>query len=191
MGRIAVGVIRKSHGVLGEASVEPWTDSAERFSELDEVTLVSPDESSTRTSRVESSRTHLGRALVKLEGVDSPEEVRTLRNWTIEIPEEDARALEDGEYFLHDLIGLTVIDTAGRERGFVTGLEEGGGGLLLNVRRPDGKSFDLPFASELCTEIDITGKRIVVALPEGLDDLEAVEGHGTRNTEHGTRNHKH
>ena len=174
-GRIALGVIRKAHGVRGEASIEPWTDDADRFSDLDSVTLVSPEEDVIREVRVESVRVHAGRALVKFSGVESPEEVKTLHNWTVEIPEDDARELDDDEYFLHDLVGLTLIDGEGRERGVVTEVLEGGGGLLLNVRRSDGKQFELPFAADLCTEIDLTAKRIVVNLPEGLEDLDAVE----------------
>lgn len=175
MGRIAIGIIRKAHGVRGEASVEPWTDSPERFEDFDAVTLVSPDDASVREARIESSRIHGGRALLKIQGIETPEQVQLLQNWTIEIPEEEARDLDADEYFLHDLIGLTLVDADGRERGTVHGVEEGGGGLLLNVKRPDGKTFDLPFAAELCTEIDLDAKRIVVALPEGLDDLDAVE----------------
>ena len=170
--RIAVGIIRKAHGVRGEASVEPWTDSAHRFAELENVTLVSPDESSTRDVRVERARAHLGRALVKFAGIDTPEDVQTLQGWTVEIPEEDARELEEDEYFLHDLVGLTLLDANGNERGVVKDVIEGGGGLLLLVQRADGKTFELPFAAELCTEIDLHKKRIVVALPEGLEDLD-------------------
>ncbi|HEX8171647.1 MAG TPA: ribosome maturation factor RimM [Thermoanaerobaculia bacterium] len=173
--RIALGVIRKSHGVRGEASIEPWTDSLERFDDLQSVTLVSPDESQTREARVESVRAHAGRVLVKFSGVDSPEAVQLLHNWTLEIPESEARALEADEYFLHDLVGLTLIDADGNERGVVTEVYEGGGGILLNVKRGDGKTYELPFAADLCTEIDVPGKRMVVSLPEGLDDLEAVE----------------
>lgn len=172
--RIAVGVIRKAHGVRGEASVEPWTDSPERFAELETVTLVSPDEKLTREVRIEAMREHGERALVKFSGIDTPEEVQTLHNWTIEIPQSDARELEEDEYFLHDLIGLTLVDAEGRERGVVTDVYEGGGGLLLNVKRADGREFELPFAADLCTEINIAEKRMVVALPEGLDDLDAV-----------------
>lgn len=172
--RIAVGVIRKAHGVRGEASIEPWTGSVERFTELASVTLVSPDETSTRTVEIEAVREHGGRALVKFRGIESPEEVQTLQNWTVEIPEAEARELEEDEYFLHDLVGLTLFDADGRERGVVTDIFEGGGGLLLHVKRSDGKEFELPFAADLCTEIDIAGKRMVVALPEGLDDLDAV-----------------
>jgi 16S rRNA processing protein RimM len=173
-GRIAVGVIRKAHGVCGEASVESWSDAPDRFDDLESVTLVSPDEAETREVRIESVRTHAGRALVKFFGVDTPEDVRLLRNWTVEIPEEEARELEEDEYFLHDLPGLTLVDAEGRERGVVIDVYEGGGGILLNVKRPDGKEFELPFAADICTEIDLGAKRIVVAIPEGLDDLDVI-----------------
>jgi 16S rRNA processing protein RimM len=174
MSRIAIGILRKAHGVRGEASIEPWTDSLDRFDELETVTLVSPDEKQTRDVAIESSRAHAGRALVKFSGIESPEEVQRLQNWTIEIPEEQARALDEDEYFIHDLIGLTLFDAEGVNRGVVTDVIEGGGGLLLNVRRPDGKEFELPFAADLCTEIDVKAKKMVVALPEGLDDLDSI-----------------
>jgi 16S rRNA processing protein RimM len=168
--RIAVGVIRKPHGVRGEASVELWTDSAGRFSELRDVTLVSPDEATTRPATIESAREHLGRALVKFAGIGSPEELALLRDWTIEIAESEARPLAQNEYFLHDLVGLTLVDAEGRERGRVVGTEEGAGGVLLNVER-DGRKFDVPFAAEICTEVDLAKKRILVSLPEGLDEI--------------------
>jgi 16S rRNA processing protein RimM len=168
--RIAVGVIRKPHGVRGEASVEAWTDSPARFGELRAVTLVSPDETSTRDATIESARTHAGRALVKFAEIATPEEIADLRDWTIEIDERDARKLEENEYFLHDLVGLTLVDAEGRERGMVVDTEEGAGGLLLNVER-DGRRFDVPFAAEICTSIDLAQKRIVVNLPEGLDEV--------------------
>lgn len=168
-GRIAVGVIRKPHGVRGEASVEPWTNSPDRFDDLTSVTLVSPDEASTREVRIENVRVHGGRALLKFEGIDAPEDVEPLRNWSIEIPESEARELEENEYFLHDLVGLTLVDAEGREQGRVVDLYEGGGGILLQVERGNRK-FDVPFASEICTKIDLQSKTMTVALPEGLDE---------------------
>lgn len=172
--RIAVGIIRKAHGVRGEASVEPWTDSLERFHELTEVTLVSPDESTTRPSTIESVREHANRALVKFRGFDSPESLREIQNWTIEIPAEEARELDTDEYFLHDLEGLTLVDAEGRERGVVKEAYEGGSGILLTVRRADGREFDVPFAADICTEIDLAAKRMTVVLPEGIENLDDV-----------------
>jgi 16S rRNA processing protein RimM len=177
-GRIAIGVIRKPHGIHGEASVELWTDSAERFDEVRGVTLVSPDSAESRPAEIESVRAHAGRALVRLAGVDSPEAVAALRNWTIEIDERDARSLEEDEYFLHDLIGLRLIDASGSERGVVVDAVEGGGGILLDVQRKDGSRFDVPFASTICTKIDLPARSIEVEFPKGLDDLDSVEATG-------------
>ena len=174
MNRIVVGVIRKAHGIRGEASVEPWTDSPGRFNELREVTLVSPDESETRQIEIEAARPHHDRALVKFAGIESADDLRDLQNWTIEIPQTDARKLDADEYFLHDLIGLMLVDREGRQIGEVRDVYEGGGGMLLNVEGPGGE-FEVPFAAEICTEIDLPGKRIVVDLPEGIEDLAHVE----------------
>ena len=173
--RIAVGVIRKPHGIHGEASVELWTDSAERFDRLADVTLVSPDSSQLRPAAIESVRAHGGRALVRLAGIDSPEAVAELRNWTIEIDERDARSLDEGEYFIHDLIGLTLVDSAGTRRGVVAEAMEGGGGILLEVERKDGSRFDVPFAASICTRIDMAARTMLVDLPKGLDELDSVE----------------
>ena len=168
---IALGVIRKAHGVRGEASVEPWTDSPERFTELTSVTLVSPDEKVTRAATIEGVRIHAGRALVKFSGIESPEELRAVQNWTVEIPDDQAKALEEGEYFLHDLIGLTLVDAEGSERGKIVEVEETAGGVLLVVQGPK-RRFDVPFVTEICTNIDLGEKRITVNLPEGLEDLD-------------------
>ena len=174
MSRIAIGILRKAHGVRGEASIEPWTDDLDRFDDLETITLVSPGDKELRELTIERWRPHAGRALIKFAGIDTPEDVQRLQNWTVEIPEDQARELDEDEYFLHDLVGLTLFDADGKERGVVTEVIEGGGGLLLSVKRPDGKQFEVPFAADLCTEIDVQAKKMIVALPEGLDDLDAV-----------------
>ena len=148
-------------------SVEPWTDSFERFEQVSNVILVSPDESTTREATIESARAHGDRALVKFEGIT---DVDSLRQWTIEIPEEKARRRDKNEFFLHDLVGLQLVDKDGRNRGETIEAYEGGGGVLLNVRRADGKTYEVPFAESICTEIDLKRKRIIVDLPEGIDE---------------------
>lgn len=173
MSRIALGVIRKAHGVRGEASVEPWTDSIDRLTEIDHATLVSPDEKETRAVSIESTRVHSGRVLVKFAEFDSPEALRDVQSWTIEIPESEARKLEENEYFLHDLVGLELVDASGRTRGVVADAYEGGGGILLNVKN-GARDYEVPFAQEICREIDLNSKRITVDFPEGLEDLASI-----------------
>lgn len=167
---IALGIIRKPHGVRGEASVEPWTNDAQRFDEVKRVTLVSPDETSTREATIASVRVHGGRVLLAFEGIESPEDVRLFASWTIEIPDEEARKLDADEYFLHDLVGVLLVDAEGNARGEVIDAYEGGGGVLLKVRH-GGSEFEVPFAAGICTSIDVGAKRIVVDLPEGLDEI--------------------
>lgn len=169
---IALGIIRKPHGIRGEASVEPWTDSVDRFSELIDVLLVSPDESQKQPAKIHSVRPHGDRALVRFAGIESPEAVADFQNWTIEIPISEARSLEGDEYFLHDLSGLEVRDAADRLIGQTTDVTEGGGGILLTVRRPDGEAFDLPFVADFCKTVDLAGGRLIVDLPAGLENLD-------------------
>src|SRR3954447_8383129 len=168
--RIALGIIRKAHGIRGEASVEAWSDSPERFADVSSVTLVSPDDSQTRDAAIESVRIHAGRALVKFAGIESPEEVQLLQNWTVEVPSSEARTLDEDEYFLHDLVGLTLIDGDGVARGKVIAIEETGAGVLLVVEGPRGK-FDVPFAADICTKVDLEAKTISVNLPVGIEEL--------------------
>ncbi len=119
---------------------------------------------------IEAARAHGDRALLKFTGIETPEDLVQYRDWTIEIPESEARKLDSDEYFLHDLIGLVLVDSSGAELGRVIDAYEGGSGVLLEVERGSHK-FDVPFASDICKTIDIAGKRIVVDLPEGLDEL--------------------
>jgi 16S rRNA processing protein RimM len=168
---VAVGVIRRSHGVRGEASVELLTDSASRFEELDRVFLVDPKRETVLDAAVVSARPHGERALVRLAGIDSPEDVSRFRNWTIEIPEHEARALDENEFFLHDLIGLDVVDRDGKAIGRVVDVIEGVAQLLLRVETEPGPRFDIPFVEALCPEVDLDQGRLTVDLPEGLIEL--------------------
>jgi tRNA (guanine37-N1)-methyltransferase len=172
--RIAVGVIRKPHGIRGDASIEPWTADVSRFDDLTRVTLVAPQDRELRSAVIDGIRVHGSRLLLHFEGVDSPEAVGELRNWTVEIPASDARTLETDEYYLHDLVGLELIDVDGVSRGVVTVADEAGSGVLLTVKRADGHTYDVPFAASICTEIDIPNKRMRVDLPEGIEDLDAI-----------------
>lgn len=168
---VAVGVIRRSHGVRGESSVELLTDSADRFEELDRVYLVDPGRERIIESSVRGVRAHQDRALVRLDGIDSPEDVARFRDWTIEVPEDEARQLEEDEYFLHDLVGLDVVDMDGRALGRVVEALEGVAQLLLRIETPVGDRFEVPFVDALCPEVDLEAKRLTVDLPDGLLEL--------------------
>lgn len=169
---LAIGILRKPHGVRGEASVEPWTDDPARFEALDHVYLVAPDESRIVEAGVASVRYHGPRVLVRLEGITAPEQLQDYRGWTVEILESDRLPTDEDTYYLYELEGLEMVDPAGAAIGQVVMAIEGGGGVLLTVRQPDGNQFDVPLVKAICSEIDLDRRRIVAELPEGLATLE-------------------
>ncbi|MBW3563256.1 MAG: tRNA (guanosine(37)-N1)-methyltransferase TrmD [Acidobacteria bacterium] len=172
---VAIGVIRKPHGVRGEASVESWTDDPERYTNLRRVILLSPDRTERLDLEVISARSHAGRELVLFSGIETPERIDELRGWTLEIPQDERRELDEGEYWIDELVGLEMVDTGNETLGRVVAVGEGGGGLLLTVRRPEGETFDVPFVGALLPVIDPAEGRIVADLPEGLIDERNAE----------------
>ena len=172
---IFVGIVRKPHGVAGEASVEPWTDDPASLADIERAWLVSPGEDQVVLVNIASIRAHQNRLLIRFAEIDSPESMAGFKNWLLGVRPAEARALEKGEYYLHDLEGLEIVDIDGNVLGRVDLASEGGGGTLLTVRRADGTTFDVPFVREFCREIDPHSGRIVVALPTGMANLDEAE----------------
>jgi len=170
-----LGVIRRPHGLRGEASVEMLTDDPGRLSQLESVLLVSPRRDEILTARIVACRVHKGRALALFDTFRTPEEVSAHRDWSVEIPEDESRTLEEGEYYIHDLIGLEVRDAAGRSIGCVAAALEGSAQLLLRVDRVAGGSFEMPFAGAFVKSVDIEARILVVDLPAGLESLNDPE----------------
>lgn len=171
---VLIGMIRRPHGVRGEASVEMLTDDPARLAEIDSVVLLSPDRTDQIATRVLAARVHKGRSLALFEAFRTPEEVAAHRDWSVEIPLADARELEEDEYYIHDLVGLEVRDR-GRVVGRVTGALEGVAQLLLRIERAAGGSFDLPFAKALVRQVDLEAGTLEVELPDGLETLNDPE----------------
>lgn len=172
---VLLGVIRRPHGVRGEASVEMLTGDPSRLAELDSVVLVSPDRSDSIAARVLSARVHKDRSLARFDAFGSPEEVSAHRNWSVEIPQDEVRELDDDEYFIHDLVGLEVRAADGRSIGRVSGVLEGSAQILIEVARADGGSFAFPFAEAIVTKVDTAAGVIEVDLPDGLETLNDPE----------------
>lgn len=111
-----LGEIVGAFGVCGEAKMVLHTDYPQRFSSLKSVFL-GPEH---REWGLEGTRLHKGQALLQLEGVRTPEDVSRLRGLTVWVPRAEAVALSPGQYYLDDLIGVTVRTESGRELGPVT-----------------------------------------------------------------------
>ena len=135
--RLTVGRIGGPHGVNGEMRMTLLTDAPDRLLEIEHVYLGNSD---TPVS-LDSVRFHGDAALFFLEGVETPEDARKLGGLDVKIAGTDAKPLEEGEYFLYQLIGLRAITPEGDDIGVVVDLMETGANDVL-VIAPDGGSSD-------------------------------------------------
>jgi 16S rRNA processing protein RimM len=119
---------------------------------------------------VAAAREFKGGVIVHFEKVEDRNAAELLKGRTLLIPAEEARPLEDGEFFFHDLVGLEVLSADGVSVGRVVEVYEGGAVQFLGVS--DGEHERLiPFAEAVVREVDIDGGRVVIEAIPGLLDL--------------------
>lgn len=176
---VTLALVKRARGNRGEVAAVSQTNRLERFEEAKEVFLFGPADPEGKPARIESAWDHNGRLILKFQGVDSISEAEKLAGYEVRIPAGQRPVLEPGEYYHSDLVGCAMFDHRSGDRlGDVTAVHEYGGPLVLEVvpagadaASPGTESFLVPFARSICVVIDVTGRRIEVELPEGLQDL--------------------
>lgn len=171
--RLTVGRIGAPHGVNGEMRMTLLTDTPDHLLEIDHVYLGNSDE----PTSLESIRFHSDVALISFAGIETPEDARKLGGLPVKIDGTDAKPLEEGEYFLYQLIGLRAITPDGDDIGVVVDLMETGAHDVLMIA-PDGsgsapdRSRDLliPNHPVYVHEINPSEGVIVVTKPVYPDD---------------------
>ena len=166
---VAIARVVKSRGLRGELSAEILTDFPERFNDTKNVVAVLPNEGR-RELKIEGFRFQNDRILLKFVGVDSIEAAETLRSAEICIPQNEAVALENDEYFDWELENCAVETITGEKLGIVKELMRTGGTDILVVQG-ESKEYLIPFAETICVEVDVAGKIIRIDAPEGLLDF--------------------
>ena len=170
--RVVVGRVVKPHGIRGEVAVNVLSDVPGR---LDAGVSV---RGRGREWTIAASRWHQGRLLVRFDGVADRNGAELLRGMELEADPVD---LSDSDtYFAHELVGMVVVDEDGTDLGTVRDLIDlpsAAGYDLLEVERPDGRTWLLPAVDEYVEvrEDEAGADRLVlVDPPEGL-----VESGGT------------
>ncbi|MDR2658795.1 MAG: ribosome maturation factor RimM [Spirochaetaceae bacterium] len=102
--------------------------------------------------------------LIKFKTIDTPELAKTLSGAEILLPRMEAAPLAEGEYYIEDLKGLTVLGD-GTVSGEVSGVLEGGGGQLIEIRLISGQTRLVPFRNEFFGEINLEKKEIALLAP--------------------------
>jgi len=176
---IEVGRIVAPQGLKGEVRVYPSSDFPERFLEPGKRWLQGPKDSSPKPVELLRGRFLAGKGLylVQLEGVTNRDQAESIRNHLLMVPATDRPDLEDGEFYVADLVGLKVIlQASGDEIGVVTDIYEAGNDLLeVTLAMEDPKSKPqrvfIPFVDEIVPTVDLEQGRVEINPPEGLLNL--------------------
>ena len=105
---------------------------------------------------------------MKLKGVNTPEEAELLRNYYLKVKREDEPELEEGTYYIVDLIGLDVYSDEGKLLGKLDDVFNSGSCDIYVVKDELGKQLLLPAISDVIKEINLDEKKIVAHLLKGL-----------------------
>jgi 16S rRNA processing protein RimM len=163
---VAVGRIRRPHGVRGAVVVEPYSDVPDRFA-AGRGLLACPSEGPRRGLTVATARPFRGAVLVTFEGIADRDEAEALRDALLEVPEDEVPEPPEGTYYHFQLVGCRARDARAGDLGEVVDVVEDGGGVLLVIE--DGRRrIPVPFVRELVRSVEIDRRSLELELPEGL-----------------------
>jgi 16S rRNA processing protein RimM len=181
-----LALIRRPQGRKGEVFADILTDFPERFSERRRLWLVAGDSPGkagpqaalrpTLPAAVEliAHWPHKGGMVLHFAGVDSISAAEALAGLVVAIPRAERAQLAEDEAYIDDLIGCALVDVAGAEPVVVGAIEDvdstAGAAAMLIVHGAKGEIL-VPFAKNYLRRIDLAAKRVEMALPEGLIDL--------------------
>lgn len=160
-----VAQILRPHGRRGEVVVRPLTDHLPTLTEAERFFLGPEPGEPVEVLRI---RMHKGLPLISLGGIDTIDKAQSLRGKVLCLPRGELRPLEEGEFFLHDLEGLTLQDHEGNIVGKISHILQTGGPPLLAGKKPGGKEFFVPFASGTISEVDLEAGTIRLTRLPGL-----------------------
>ena len=172
---LVVGFLRRAHGVHGEMIMDLHTDFPERLRSGRKLFIGDEHKPVTLTG----ARPHAKGMLVKIKGVETPEDVIAFRNQWVYVKSTDVPALPKGKLYKHELFGFTVVDDDENRLGELVEIIETGANDVYVVRNESGKEILLPAIPSVILETDTARRLMRVHLLEGLID-DGKSGDGKR-----------
>lgn len=176
--------IRRPQGRKGEVFAELLTDFPEKFAQRRRLWLVADEAgprrpagrlpSEPRPVELASNWLHKGGVVLHFAGVDSISQAEELAGLIVAVPRAERVALGEDEAYISDLIGCTLIDVAGVAPitiGQIEDVDRSLGPVAVLVVRGAAGEVLAPFAKSYLRKIDLDAKRVEMALPEGLAEL--------------------
>jgi 16S rRNA processing protein RimM len=182
--------IRRPQGRKGEVFADILTDFPEKFAERRRLWLIVDAEtargkasplkspSAPREVELQAHWLHKGGIVLHFLQSNSISDAETLAGLIVAIPMEQRATLDADEVYIGDLIGCTLVDVAGDAPvsvGEIVEVDRSAGPVALLVVRGVESADEVlvPFAKSYLRRIDLAAKRVEMALPEGLVDLNA------------------
>jgi len=166
---LVIGQVTAPFGIAGALRVRPETDAPERFSELRTVCIELPS-GEERLWTVRKARVNQKGIILELAECENRDEAESLRSGWIKIQESMAIPLAEGAYWIHEIIGLRVVDDRGADLGEV----------LEVIRTPANDVYVtervmVPAVRDVVRQVDLANERILVS-----SDVEFPPAKGAR-----------
>ena len=160
---LEIGKIVAVQGLKGEVRVEPWCDDANFLCGFEALYF---NKGETKIT-IEKARTHKTLAVLKIQGIDTPEQAQKLRNRILFMNREDTN-LDADTYFVQDLIGLKVVDAdTEQEYGELVDVTETGANDVYYIKK-DGVTYLIPAIPDVVIETDIENEKMRIRPMKGL-----------------------
>jgi 16S rRNA processing protein RimM len=159
---IQVGRVAGAFGVRGEVRITSFTE--EPLALLDYKRLLREDGQPALT--LASGRLAKGGIVARAAEVETREQAEALRGLKLFIPRALLPEPDEDEFYVTDLVGLSVVTPDGDPLGVIKSVQDFGAGDLLEIQPPEGASWYLPFTKEAVPEVRISERRVVGVRPE-------------------------
>ncbi len=165
---LQVGILSSTHGIQGEMKVFPTTDDANRFKKLKNVLLETQE--GHKELEIERVRFFKQFVILKFKGYDSINDIEKYKGKSIFVTRENAVRLGKDEYFIADLIGITVKDEDDVILGEIKDVLETGANDVYVIKRDGKKDLLIPAIKQCILDVDTAAGIMKVHLLEGLDE---------------------
>lgn len=153
--KLKVGLIVKPQGIKGEVKIQPLTDDINRFKNLKEVII------DDKNYRVLKAVIGGGTVFLTISGINDRNTAETFRGKFLYVTRENAVPLEEGRYFIADIIGCELVNDKGEKLGQITDVTPNRVDVIT-VKKTDGKIMRFPFLNDLVVDVDIINQKMTV-----------------------------
>ncbi|MGN0375829.1 MAG: ribosome maturation factor RimM [Butyrivibrio sp.] len=166
---LRVGVITSTHGIAGEVKVFPTTDDPNRFKKLKKCILKTERE--TLELDISGVKFFKNMVILKFKQFTNINEVEKFRNGELFVTRDNAVPLEEGEYFVCDLIGLKVQDEDSNFIGVISDVLQTAANDVYEVTSNEGRKYLIPAIKQCILKVDIDNGIMSIHAMKGLLDL--------------------